>query len=141
MTKDVLISLCGMRFDAGVAAGDKTEAVMPGFYYEKNGSHYVIYDEAMEGFKKPVRTKIKFKEGFLELVRNGEINVRMLFEENKKNMTSYNTPYGNILLGISTKKIHISRQSDRIEVSVDYSLEADSEFLSNCSMVMKIQSK
>ena len=99
MTKDVLISLRGLQFDQSDSDVEKIETIMPGSYYEKNGSHYVLYDEIMEGFSEPVKNRIKFGEHALELTRSGAVNVHMIFEENRKNMTSYNTPYGNILIG------------------------------------------
>lgn len=137
MTKDVLISLCAEQ--SGQGAGT-FETAVPGLYYEKNGSRYILYDEVMEGFDKPVKTKVKFKEGIFEIIRSGVINVHMFFEEHKKNMTNYNTPYGNILLGISTKRIDILNRPDEIKIKVDYELEADYGHLADCSITMKIQS-
>ncbi len=141
MTKDVLISLCTVQSNPEETQEDRTQTLISGNYYEKKGRHYILYDEIMEGFGKAVRTKVKFSENMLEIIRNGPIDVRMLFEENKKNVTSYNTPYGNILLGISTKKINVIVQPDIIEVDVEYTLDADGGHLSDCSMNMKIQSK
>ena len=141
MTKDVLISLCTVQSNLGETQEDRTQTLISGNYYENNGRHYVLYDEVMVGFSKAVKTKVKFNEEMLEIIRNGPIGVRMLFEENKKNVTSYNTPYGNILLGINTKKINVIVQPDLIEVDVEYTLDADGGHLSDCSMNMKIQSK
>ena len=141
MTKDVLISLCTVQSDPGETQENKTQTLISGNYYEKNDRHYILYDEMMEGFSKAVKTKVKFNEEMLEIIRNGPIGVRMFFEENKKNVTSYNTPYGNILLGINTKKINVIVQPDLIEVDVEYTLDADGGHLSDCSMNMKIQSK
>lgn len=141
MTKDVLISLCTVQSNPGETQEDRTQTLISGNYYEKNDRHYILYDEVMEGFSKAVKTKVKFSENMLEIIRNGPIGVRMLFEENKKNVTSYNTPYGNILLGISTKKINVIVQPDIIEVDVEYTLDADGGHLSDCSMNMRIQSK
>lgn len=141
MTKDVLISLRGLQFDQSDSDIEKIETIMPGNYYEKNGSHYVLYDEIMEGFSEPVRNRIKFGEHALELTRSGAVNVHMIFEENRKNMTSYNTPYGNILIGIDTRKIHITQESDRIVVDVDYALDVNYEYLADCQIVLDIKSK
>ena len=141
MTKDVLISLCTVQSNSGGTQEERTQTLISGNYYEKNDRHYILYDEMMEGFSKAVKTKVKFNEEMLEIIRNGPIGVRMLFEKNKKNVTSYNTPYGNILLGISTKKINVMVQPDIIEVDVEYTLYADGGHLSDCSMSMKIQSK
>ena len=141
MTKDVLISLRGLQFDQSDSDVEKIETIMPGNYYEKNGSHYVLYDEIMEGFSEPVKNRIKFSEHALELMRSGAVNVHMIFEENRKNMTSYNTPYGNILIGIDTRKIHITQESDRIVVDVDYALDVNYEYLADCQIVLDIKSK
>lgn len=141
MTKDVLISLRGLQFDQSDSDVEKIETIMTGSYYEKNGSHYVLYDEVMEGFSEPVKNRIKFGEHALELTRSGAVNVHMIFEENRKNMTSYNTPYGNILIGIDTQKIHITQESDRIVVDVDYALDVNYEYLADCQIVLDIKSK
>ena len=56
MTKDVLLSISGLHQDVtGIEAqGDEPgnepiEVIAPANYYEKNGKHYVIYDELVEG--------------------------------------------------------------------------------------------
>ena len=141
MTKDVLISLRGLQFDQSGADADKIETITAGAYYEKNGSHYVLYDELIEGFEEPTKNKVKFGEHFLELSRSGAVNVYMIFEENKKNMTNYNTPFGSILIGINTKKIHISQEPDRIVVDVDYALDVNYEYLTDCKIVLDIRAK
>lgn len=50
----------------------------------KNGTHYVIYDELMEGCEEPTKNIIKFRERELNLTKRGLVNVYMVFEENKK---------------------------------------------------------
>ena len=99
MTKEVLLSLQGLQFDVISADGDKIETITPAEYYKRNDSHYVIFDEAMEGFQETTKNVIKFKENCLDLTKKGLVNVHMIFEENRKNMTNYSTPYGNILIG------------------------------------------
>ena len=141
MTKDVLVSLRGLQFDQSETESEKIETIMAGTYYEKNGKHYVLYEEVMEGFTETTKNRIKFDEHFLELSRSGLVNVHMLFEENKKNMTSYHTPYGNILIGIDTRKIHITQETERMVVNVDYALDINYEYLADCQIVMDIRSK
>lgn len=141
MTKDILVSLRGLQFDQSETEAEKIETITAGTYYEKNGKHYVLYEEVMEGFEESTKNKIKFGEHFLELSRSGLVNVHMLFEENKKNMTSYQTPYGNILIGIDTKKIHITQEPDRMLVNVDYALDINYEYLADCQIVMDVRSK
>ncbi len=141
MTKEVLISLRGLQFDQSDADAEKIETIMTGNYYEKNGSHYVLFEEVMEGLMEPVKNRIKFREHVLELTRSGAVNVHMIFEENRKNMTSYQTPYGNILIGIDTQKIHITQESERIAVDVDYALDINYEYLADCRIALDIRAK
>ncbi len=141
MTKDVLIYLHSHQHGKSETDTEEIDTVAAGTYYDKNGRHFLIYDEAMEGFGKPVRNKLKFEDDFLEITKSGPLNVRMVFEKNKKNLTSYNTPYGNIVLGIDTKKIHISQESDRILVDVEYVLDMNYEYHADCKIVMDIRSK
>lgn len=141
MTKDVTVYLHSIQTGRNDEESEKIETVAAGSYYEKNGRHFLIYDETMEGFEKPVKNKLKFADDFLEIMKSGPLNVRMVFEKNKKNLTSYNTPYGNIVLGINTKKIHISQESDRIVVDVEYVLDMNYEYYADCKIVMDIHSK
>lgn len=138
MTKEVLLSLRGLQFDAGSADGDKIETITPAEYYKRNDSHYVVFDEVMEGFQESTRNIIKFKDNSLDLTKKGLVNVHMIFEEKKKNMTNYATPYGNILIGIDAKSIKMTEEEERIEVSVDYALEVNYEHLANCKIRMDI---
>lgn len=141
MTQEVLLTLQGLQFDQREVDADKIETVTVGDYYKKNGKHYVVYEEVTEGFEQTTKNRLKISESMLELSRNGLINMHMVFQENKKNLTNYNTPFGQILIGIDTKKIQIEEQEDKIVVDVDYSLDINYEFLSECHIKINICSK
>lgn len=48
MTKDVIVTISGLQF-AQETETEPVEIVTAGSYYKKNGKHYIIYDEVMEG--------------------------------------------------------------------------------------------
>ena len=141
MTKEVLLTLQGLQFDQREEDAGQVEMVTVGDYYKRNGKHYVVYEEITEGFIQPTKNRLKFSDHMLELSRNGLINVHMVFQENKKNLTNYNTPFGQILIGIDTKKIQIDEREDDIVVEVDYSLDVNYEFLSDCHIKIVVCSK
>lgn len=141
MTREVLLTLRGLQFDQREEDADKVEMVTVGDYYKKNDRHYVVYEEITEGFTQPTKNRLKFSEHMLELTRNGLVNVHMVFQENKKNLTNYNTPFGQILVGIDTKKIRVEEHEDNIVVDVDYALDINYEFLSDCHIRIDICSK
>lgn len=141
MTKEVLLTLQGLQFDQREEDSDKIEMVTVGDYFKKNDRHYVVYEEVTEGFEQPTKNRLKFSDQMVELTRNGLVNVHMVFQENKKNMSNYNTPFGQILVGIDTKRISIDEKEDNIVVDVDYALDINYEFLSDCHIRIDIRSK
>ncbi len=140
MTKDVLLSITGLQFD-GVMDGEQLEVITPGEYYKQNNKHYVLYNEVYEATEQITKNTIKIQNKMIDLMKKGFVNVHMVFEENKKNMTYYNTPYGNILIGINTKKITVDESRDQIAVNVDYALEVNYEFLADCKINIHIRGK
>lgn len=140
MTTDVLLSIRGLQFEGENDAND-LETITAAKYYKKDDSHYVIYEEATEGFRDTTKNMIKWNGQTLELTKRGLINVHMIFEEKKKNMTDYRTPYGSILIGIDTKQIRMTETEDEISVHVDYALSINYEHLADCKITMSARSK
>ncbi len=141
MTKDVLLTISGLQFSNQEDAGDAVEVITPGDYYKRNDKHYVLYDEVMEGFSGTTRNIIKIAENSLDITKKGVANVHMVFEKNKKNVTYYYTPFGSLLIGIDAKRVKIAETDENIDVTVNYDLEVNYQFLANCNITMNIKSK
>lgn len=149
MTKDVLVSISGKHVDImndpveGYEVGDDAvEVVTPANYYCRNGKHYIIYDEVVEGIAGTIRNKIKITgNDSVEIMKSGLSSSHMVFEKNKKNLTYYRTPYGQMLVGVNTKKMEISVGEDNIDVQVDYELDVNHEPMADCKIKMNIMSK
>lgn len=89
----------------GPDAEDVIEVVTPATYYEKNGKHYILYDEVVEGVSGTIKNKIKISgTDSVEIMKSGLSNTHMIFEKNKKNLTYYKTPYGQMLVGLKDRK-------------------------------------
>ena len=120
MTKDVLLSISGLHQDVtGIEAqGDEPgsepiEVIVPASYYEKNGKHYVIYDELVEGIPGTIKNKVRILDDQkVEIIKSGITNTHMVFEKDKINMTQYETPYGEMMIGVFTKDIQFEAQDE-----------------------------
>ena len=138
MTKEVMLTIRGLQFDQGPDS-EEIETVQWGQYYRKNGTHYIIYDEVMEGFEEPVRNVIKFREREMNLMKRGMVNVYMAFEECKKNITNYLTPYGSLLIGMDTRRVKFTEGDEEIRLQVEYALEVNYEYLADCHIEIRVQ--
>lgn len=140
MTKDVLLRIKGLQI-VGEGEEEPIEVIAPGTYFEKNGKHYIKYDEVLEGFEGTVQNLIKVDKNSMEVTKRGVTNVHMVFEENKKNLTYYSTPFGNLRVGISATDIALDATEDSLDVRVDYALEVNYEHMADCTISMNVQTK
>lgn len=115
------------------------ETVVQAEYFKRNDSHYLLYEERMEGFAQPSRNRIKFKDNMLELTRQGLIHTHMAFEAGRKHIARYAMPYGELELGIDTKKVAVEETEDSVRVLVEYALEMDGEYLEESRIEILVQ--
>lgn len=140
MTKDVLISISGLQM-ADEDGSEPVEVITSGEYYFRNGKHYLIYDEVMEGFQGVTKNRIRFYPNGMDIQKHGISNVHMIFEKNKKNMALYETPFGSIMLGIHADRVSVEESEEKIDIKVDYSLDINEELLADCKISICVRPK
>lgn len=137
MTKDVLITIRGVHtLDH---EDNDVEMIVRGDYYQKNGKHYILYEEILEGAEERVKNVIKISPSSMDIIKKGVTNSRMLFEKNKKNLSCYSTPVGNLVIGIQANHFYVEEQENSIKVNVDYSLDINYEHMSDCRICVDVQ--
>lgn len=142
MTKDVLVSIKGMQFmGLEEEPDDPIEIITNGSYYFRNGSHYVKYEEVFEGFPGTTSNLVKIRPDCIEVRKKGAANVHMIFEENKKNITYYETPFGKIQMGVATTGIRLKDEADRMRIRIEYTLDMNESYVADCVLDMKILAK
>ena len=138
MTKDVLITISGVQMldeeDMDV------EMVTRGDYYQRNGKHYILYDEVMEGFEGTVRNVIKVSPESVDIIKQGAASTRMQFYKNNKNLSCYTTPLGDLMIGIQANRISIDEGQDHLKINVEYSLDINYQHASDCNISVSVQS-
>ena len=118
MTKDILLRISGVQFPDG----------------EVNA-------EVLEEAGGVVRNLLKINDDSMELTRRGAANVHMVFEKDKKNESYYDTPFGNLLVGVSATCVDIRENEDSLDVKVKYALEINYEFMTDCTISISAHSK
>ena len=140
MDKEVFVTLKGLQISEQTQPG-AVEIVALGEYYEKNNKKYIIYDEVVEGMEGKIKNIIKLSPTCMEVTKKVLTNAHMVFEENKKNLTVYNTPFGAFSLGILATGIDIDETEDAMNVQVNYELDMNYEHVADCTISLGIQSK
>ncbi len=140
MTKDILISISGLQVSPENES-DTVEVISPGEYYYRNDKHFVVYEEATDGQTQTVKNMVKISDECVEVTKKGPASIHMIFEKNKKNVTYYYTPFGNLQIGIDTRSINIEENEDSIKVNVEYTLDINSQHAADCNIAIEIREK
>lgn len=140
MTNEVLLTIAGLQLMDGEEE-TPVELVTGGNYYYRNGKHYILYDEVMEGCSDHIQNIIKIEEDKLEVIKKGLSGVHMIFEKGKQNLTTYATPFGDIKVGILAHRIEVKESETDVDVHVDYSLDLNERYLAACSIRINVKSK
>ena len=135
MTKDVLIAIKGLQFEETEDA-EEIEVIQRGQYFQRNGSHFLVYEEPVEGTTDTILNRIKLKDDEVLVTKKGAVNTMLSFRKNEKNMTNYATPFGNLVMGIHTHQINLDLQEEKLLVHVDYALDVNYEFLADCKITI-----
>lgn len=142
MDKDVLVTVSGLLFGTNEEGGmEDIEVIAPGEYYQKNGKHYVIYEELAEEQSEPVRNLLRISPDKLSIRKRGLVNAELEFELGNATVAHYSTPFGNLVLGIRARELKVQEEEKRINVDVEYALEVNYEHISDCYIKIQVQSK
>lgn len=117
--------------DGGVHEGqDVSTYETTASYFQKENSHYLMYEEVLDGYKDPFRTRLKLKDGSLEINRAGSIRQRMLFEQGNVYCMDYVTPYGTFVLEMRTKMLSVFHGEEELTVVAEYDIFSEGQKVS-----------
>ena len=146
MTKDVIIEISGIQEsklegETG-EQGEDLVVVMPASYYYRNGKHYILYDEVVEGSPIGIKNKLKITgTEQVDMMKSGATNAHMVFERNKKTQTYYQTPFGQMLVTFYTTAMDIKEAEDEIKIKINYEMDVDYQPFADCVIRINILSK
>lgn len=137
MTKDIILTISGLHETDGDADAP-IETMTPAQYFMKNGKHYVVYDEVLEGLEGTVKSTIKFTDEMVELIRNGPASTRMVFQPGHEHMAIYQTPMGPLSISLYTEDLTMEISEEQMELKIDYSLKTEGIVVSESTVNIKI---
>lgn len=133
MDKDVKIRVKVIHSSDGEE--ENFETLCSGLYYLKNGKHYFSYQEETE--QGTVKSIIKIKDGAMEVIKSGAVNIHLFFEQGKIINCTCDTPFGNIPIDIYTKSLNINIENHIIEVMASYEMQNNAVVISSCELLVE----
>ena len=140
MTKEVLLRISGIHMDTAEESveNEPIEIFTPASYYEKDGTHYLFYDEVEEGVDGSTKNRITLNAERVEFQKTGSSATHMIFEEKRKTNSVYETPFGQMIMGITSGKIDLHIEEESIDLNMNYSLDINNQALMDCSLSIHV---
>ena len=124
MEKDVIISIKGgQRYEN--ADPDTMELVTAGRLEREGNSYTLSYQESELTGLEGTLTTFQIEPERITLMRVGEFNSQMVFQEGRRHMSMYNTPYGAMTIGVNTRHLLAELDDQGGEIEIDYAIEID----------------
>ncbi len=125
MNDNVIISIKGKQIYAE-SSPDEMELVTAGtLKREGRGKYSISYQESELTGLEGTTTKLLIDGGRVTLVREGNINSQMVFEEGRRHLSMYETPYGALSIGVNTRRMRSTVDEGGGDLEIDYALEID----------------
>ena len=124
MEKEVVISIKGMQKYEGTPP-DAMELVTKGRLAREGGSYTLSYQESELTGLGGTLTTIQVDGEQVTLMRMGEFNSQMVFQEGRRHLSMYNTPYGAMAIGVHTRHLMAELNDQGGDIEVDYTIEVD----------------
>lgn len=135
MTRTVHITITGVQSDV---TGEEmiAELSAAGEYFEKNGSLYLLYEEADPDSGAVTRNTLKASGQNITLTKRGGVRSQMQFAPEEMHPAEYITPYGILHFQVYTEDVKILFGDARGEIRLRYALYSDGELLSRCRLTV-----
>lgn len=135
--KGVIITLKSIQSDGNNS--NATELITEGLYEKTKDGYMITYDESeATGYKgsTTVLTTIGDKQVIMQ--RTGSTNSNLFIEKGKKHHCHYGTPYGDFMVGITTKDIQSSLNDNGGDLYMKYVVDINSSYISDHEIIINI---
>ena len=125
MENNVIISIQGKQsFQA--QEDDTIELVTEGCLEPDGDEGYTLtYQESQLTGLEGTLTTFQIEPDRVTLLRVGEVNSQMVFEEGRRHLSMYDTPYGALSIGVNTRRMRSDLSASGGSIEIDYAIEID----------------
>jgi len=138
--KNVIILIRGRQSFEG-APSEPVELVTEGILRQEKDTYVLSYQESEVTGLAGTLTTFQVEPQCVTLLRVGEFNSQMVFEEGRRHMSLYNTPYGELAMGIRTRRMRWSLNEAGGEIDIDYDVEIDHQVTGVHTFQIRVQER
>ena len=139
MTDNVIISIKGKQLYAE-GSPEEMELVTAGTLKRDGAGGYTVsYQETELTGLEGTTTRLYIRDGQVTLLREGSINSQMVFEEGRRHLSMYETPYGALSIGVNTRRMRSTLGEAGGDLEIDYANEIDNQIAGQNQFRMNVK--
>lgn len=139
MEKSVIISIRGTQF-AEDGEEEIIEFITDGRLSQSEEDGYCIsYEESELTGMEGTTTTFQIEEHRITLHRRGSLNSQMVFEEGKRHLSLYETPYGEMIIGVNTHRAWSDLGQDGGSLEIQYGVEVDNALMGENQFLIHVR--
>lgn len=140
LESNVVISIWGQECQDGTYSAP-IELVTEGVLRQEQDTYVLSYQESEVTGMAGTLTTFQIAPQCVTLLRVGEYNSQMVFEEGRRHMSLYETPYGQLSFGIHTRKMRFAMDDKGGEIEIGYNLEINHRLASTHDFHIRVREK
>ncbi|MCM1118490.1 MAG: DUF1934 domain-containing protein [bacterium] len=109
-----------------------------GEFYQKGDTCYCIYMEQQEGWEKPCRSMLKWREQIVLKRSMGGMDSPLTYEAGKRCRCHYRTPYGELLLETDTHRLEIQEKAEGYLLVIECGIRQNGQSVSENRIEIQI---
>ena len=104
---------------------DCIELVSAGTFEQTTEGYTITYQESELTGLEGTTTVLQVSEGQVTLLRQGEVNSVMVFEEGRQHVSVYETPAGTLAITINTRRLRSELDAQGGDIEIQYTIDVD----------------
>ena len=104
---------------------DCIELVSAGTFEQTTEGYTITYQESELTGLEGTTTVLQVSEGQVTLLRQGEVNSVMVFEEGRQHVSVYETPAGTLAITINTRRLRPELDAQGGDIEIQYTIDVD----------------
>ena len=125
--KDYVITIKGLQSYDDDENVD-IEMMAQGDFSKEDGKFFIDYEETEATGMEGTSTSIEIDSDYVSLTREGAVETTLLFIKGRQTTSYYETPYGTMMMGITTEKVDTRLDENGGTVDVSYSMSMNNLF-------------
>ncbi|MBQ3904380.1 MAG: DUF1934 domain-containing protein [Eubacterium sp.] len=120
---------------------DKIELTTIGTLEETDNEYILSYNEELEPNSAPIKTRLSVRkdEKRVELMRSGGFGSLLIIERSRRNLCTYATEFGDLLMGIYGKNIENEIEEKKGKISFDYDVDINGALTSQNEVTVEFK--